>query len=56
MPTIPSYEAAVSSVYKVEGVTMGTALLLFNATMTTGKTVSSWPAEIQVSHNYNIVS
>ena len=37
-----------SSVYEIKGVAMGTALLLFNVTTTTGKVVSSWPAEIQV--------
>ena len=31
---------------------MGTALLLYNATVTTGKVVSSWPAEIQVQYIY----
>lgn len=45
---IPTSELSISSVYVVEGVTMGMALLLYNATVTTGKVVTSWPAEIQV--------
>ena len=35
--------------YIVEGVVMGTAILVFNATVTTGKVITSWPAGIQVS-------
>ena len=45
---LPASETSISLVYVVEGVTMGMALLLYNATVTTGKVITSWPAEIQV--------
>ncbi len=45
---LPVSETSISSVYVVKGVTMGTALLLYNATVATGKVITSWPAEIQV--------
>ena len=37
-----------SSVFVVEGITVGNTRLMFNATTAAGKFVSSWPAEIQV--------
>ena len=36
------------SVFVVQGITVGTTHLMFNATTTAGKVVSSWPSEIQV--------
>ena len=36
------------SVFVVQGITVGTTHLVFNATTTSGKVVSSWPTEIQV--------
>ena len=37
-----------SAVYEVTGVAVGTAHLVFNATGTSGRILSSWPREIQV--------
>ena len=41
-------QALYSSVFIVQGITVGTTHLVFNATSAAGKVVSSWPAEIQI--------
>ncbi|XP_019850460.1 PREDICTED: nuclear pore membrane glycoprotein 210-like [Amphimedon queenslandica] len=48
LATLPANETDVSSVFVIKGITMGTAILLFNATTTAGKVISSPPVEIQV--------
>ena len=45
---LPRDQTSHSAIFEVHGVAVGTTLLVFNATSSGGRVISSWPREVQV--------